>query len=558
MPEDIDTRQRLARTDGYVLRDLVRAATRALETNQSTINALNVFPVPDGDTGTNMVLTMRAVRDELEDHVDANPSITSARMSRSALLGARGNSGLILAQFFKGLAESLADGYEVSGRGLAIALRLAAESAYKSVPQPREGTMLTVFRECADAAERAVEETPGLEPVLAAAAAQAMDTVGRTPEMLDVLRDAGVVDSGGYGFAVMLAGALQIIRREGDGAIHLTPPSVNGVEFTDSVHVREGFVAGAEDEAWGYCTVFAIEAEGLDIDAVRARITAIGRSTVIVGDGNIVKVHVHMEDPGAALTIGIDLGSVSNIDIKNMDEQTRQWAEERRASGTVSGERFEAAVVSVCLGDGFNDLFASAGLGALVMVPGGDTMNPSTADLVDAVERAPSECVLLLPNNKNVIGTAKLVAGLTGKTVRVVPTRTMQAGLAALLNFSPERKLDENATAMNDGAAAIRAGAVCRATRDVRLNGVDVKTGQFMGILDDEITGCGEVLLATLAGVIDGQTGEDSLVTLYAGADVTGEQAEEAASAIAKMVHPAEVESVRGGQPNYEFLIAIE
>lgn len=547
------------KTDGFLLRDLVRAATLALETNQDTINALNVFPVPDGDTGTNMVLTMRSVRDELEGHTESNPSITSARMARAALLGARGNSGLILAQFFKGLAESLADGYEVSGAGFARALRIASDTAYKAVPQPKEGTMLTVFRECADAAEAAVQETPGLEPVMAASVEQAMDTVRRTPEMLDVLKNAGVVDSGGYGFAIMLTGGLEVLRDKSDGAIRIDPPGMDTAGL-GAVNIKQEFLEGVEEEAWGYCTVFAIQGNDLDADNVRDEMKKIGRSPVVAGSGAVVKVHVHMEDPGEALSVGLHYGTLSNIDISNMDEQASQWATDRSSEtdDDEPTEPVETAVVAVVLGDGFTKLFKNAGLNAVINVRGGDTMNPSSAELLEAVERAPSDSVVLLPNNKNIIGVAEQVPGLTEKNVTVVHSRSMQAGLAALLEFSPDRPIAQNTDSMNEGLSLIRYGSVCRAVRDALLGSVAVSRGQFMGALDERLVSAGDTYMDVLKDMLKDQVDEESLITLYTGAGITTEEANQVVDELRKLIGDAELEALHGGQPDYEFLIAIE
>lgn len=547
------------KTDGFLLRDLVRAATLALEINQDTINALNVFPVPDGDTGTNMVLTMRSVRDELEGHTESNPSITSARMARAALLGARGNSGLILAQFFKGLAESLADGYEVSGAGFARALRIASDTAYKAVPQPKEGTMLTVFRECADAAEAAVQETPGLEPVMAASVEQAMDTVRRTPEMLDVLKNAGVVDSGGYGFAIMLTGGLEVLRDKSDGAIRIDPPGMDSASL-GAVSIKQEFLEGVEEEAWGYCTVFAIQGNDLDADIVRDEMEKIGRSPVVAGSGAVVKVHVHMEDPGEALSAGLRYGTLSNIDISNMDEQASQWATDRSSEtdDDEPTEPVETAVVAVVIGDGFTKLFKNAGLNAVINVRGGDTMNPSSAELLEAVERAPSDSVVLLPNNKNIIGVAEQVPGLTEKNVTVVRSRSMQAGLAALLEFSPDRPIAQNTDSMNEGLSLIRYGSVCRAIRDALLDGVAVSRGQFMGALDERLVSAGDNYMDVLKDMLKDQVDEESLITLYTGAGITTEEANQVVDELRKLIGDAELEALHGGQPDYEFLIAIE
>ena len=553
---------RTAETTGITTAELLRlvkAATRAIEVNRDQINALNVFPVPDGDTGTNMFLTLRSINEEMDAAPRENLSLTTARMARAALLGARGNSGLILAQFFKGLAQALRDGYEVSGAGFANAMRLTTENAYAAVPNPREGTMLTVFRECADAAERAVRETPGFEPVLAASASQALDTTRRTPEMLDILQEAGVVDSGGFGFTIMLFGALEALRGEGDGGVIVAPPAVGDRGSAASSTVRAEFALSAQEEIWGYCTVFAIEGEGLDLSKIRSKVTDLGRSAVVAGDDTLVKIHVHMEDPGQALSFALSMGSLSNIDIKNMDEQTKEWAAgQTDGDAETPTETIPLAVVAVAAGAGMQNLFINAGLETCSVVTGGDSMNPSVGDLLEAVEQAPSDNVLLLPNNKNVVGTAGEVPGLTSKNVRVIPTVSMQHGIAAMLALTPDDDIDSNAAAMNEAFETIQDGAVFQATRDVSIGGVDVIEGQYTGLVGGTVRCCGEDLEAVLIETVSGSAEEGSLLTLYWGGDVNEEQANGIAARLEETVSGIEVEAVDGGQPHYEFLFSIE
>ena len=553
---------RTAETTGITTAELLRlvkAATRAIEVNRDQINALNVFPVPDGDTGTNMFLTLRSINKEMDAAPRENLSLTTARMARAALLGARGNSGLILAQFFKGLAQALRDGYEVSGAGFANGMRFTTENAYAAVPNPREGTMLTVFRECADIAERTVRETPGFEPVLAASASQALDTTRRTPEMLDILQEAGVVDSGGFGFTIMLFGALEALRGEGDGGVIVKPPAVGDRGSAASSTVRAEFALSAQEEIWGYCTVFAIEGEGLDLSKIRSKVTDLGRSAVVAGDDTLVKIHIHMEDPGQALSFATSMGTISNIDIKNMDEQTKEWAAgQADGDAETPAETIPLAVVAVAAGAGMQNLFINAGLETCSVVTGGDSMNPSVGDLLEAVEQAPSDNVLLLPNNKNVVGTAGEVPGLTSKNVRVIPTVSMQHGIAAMLALSPDDDIDSNAAAMNEALETIQDGAVFRATRDVSMGGVDVIEGQYTGLVDGSVRCCGEDLEAVLIETVSGSAEEGSLLTLYWGGDVNEEQANGIAARLEETVSGIEVEAVDGGQPHYEFLVSIE
>ncbi|MDA0676939.1 MAG: DAK2 domain-containing protein, partial [Chloroflexi bacterium] len=461
-----------------LLREMVRYATSILEKNQDTINALNVFPVPDGDTGTNMVLTLRTIQDDLSKNEADDASAIAAHIAHSALLGARGNSGLILAQYFKGLSDSIVESNGLTAASFARGLRIATDIAYKAVPEPREGTMLTVFRECADVSERASESTTDLHHVMSVTAEQAMNTVERTPEMLQVLKDAGVVDSGGFGFALMLMSSTYALRGGPDNPQRVDPPGVNGVASALSGNktptIRSDFLHSIEDEEWGYCTVFAIEGSGLNPDAIREQMVQMGRSPVVAGDETLVKVHVHVDDPGVALSAGVALGSLLNIDIHNMNEQNDEWAHVQQASSTqnkVPAQKVTTAVLAVVVGTGFVELFKNAGLGAAVTMAGGDTMNPSTAEILEAIDRAPSNNVIVLPNNKNIIGTAEQAARISDKHVKVIPTRSMQAGLSTLLEFSPDRDLQTNVVQMAEANSIVRSGSVCKAIRDAVLDG---------------------------------------------------------------------------------------
>lgn len=550
-------------TGAMVLVKMIRATAEAVEANRDTINALNVFPVPDGDTGTNMMLTLRSVLEELDEDSSGSIGDIAKKMARSALLGARGNSGLILAQFFKGLSESLdiSDGEPLlRGKSFARSLRIATTNSYKAVPNPVEGTMLTVYRECADTAEASAARNGSLENVLSAVAAGSLETVRRTPRLLPVLAEAEVVDSGGFGFAVMLDGALRALRGEEPAARVIEVPMPGGTKFSGSV--KADFVDASEEIDWGYCTVFAIQAETLDIEKIRAHMNQLGRSPIVDGTDGIAKVHVHMEDPGKALSAGLGYGQISNVEIANMDEQTAGWASARRGNASRSPVATLAApdiaVVAVAAGDGLTNLIISTGLGATSVVEGGDTMNPSVADLLAAVDAAPSNKVILLPNNKNVIAAAQQVPDLTGKDVRVVPTRSVQTGVAALLAFSMDLTLDQNEKTMNEVAAEVGEGRVCRASRDVTIYGHDIKAGMTFATFEDEIVTVGRDPLFVLIKLIEERSDGAEIVTVYTGDTVTPEQAETATQALEDKFADIDVEVVYGGQPHYDYLIAVE
>ena len=555
------------RRDGRLLGELAHAALAAISTNQELLNALNVFPVPDGDTGTNMTLTMRSIADEMERWAVADVPESAERMARAALLGARGNSGLIMAQLFRGLREALKDANEINGSQIASGLAHAVELAYGAVPQPKEGTMLTVLREASESAKDAVAASDAtLISVVSAVSERAMDAVERTPEMLEVLKEAGVVDSGGLGLAIMFIGMEQRLKGEGDGAVEVEAPGIDAdLAVRGGAVVDTDFIDSAEEEIWGYCTVFAIEGEGLDVDGLRVLMDEIGRSPVVAGDDTLIKVHVHMEDPGQALSAGIALGTVSNIDIKNMDEQTADWAMDRRSDADGDGapaiEDIDVAVVAVGAGDGIVAFLKEAGMGACSIVDGGDSMNPSVADVLRAIDNAPSANVIVLPNNKNIIGAAEQASEIAEKDVSVVPTRSIQAGITAMSVFDPDGSLDENVEEMSEALEGLSVGAVFRASRDVTIDGIEAKRGEFMVTVDDEAADAGgpaaEMLIAGIRSVIH----DGALVSIYVGADADEEDIEKIESIARDAVSEhrnVEVATLNGGQPHYAYLFSIE
>jgi len=556
-----DSTTKIASGTSSRLTDMIRATTKAVEANRDTINALNVFPVPDGDTGTNMLLTLRSVVEDLPANSTESANNVSKTLARSALLGARGNSGLILAQYFKGLAEAIGDATELTGKHLARSIRIASDNSYKALPNPVEGTMLTVYRECAEVAEASAARNDSLISVLEDVAAESLASVRRTPELLPVLKEAEVVDSGGFGFAVMLDGALRALRGEQPVGRVLDVPMPEGKTFSGSV--KADFIDASEEIDWGYCTVFAIQADNLDLDKIRDHMDRIGRSPIVDGTEDIAKVHVHMENPGEALTAGISYGQLSNIEIANMDDQAADWAADRREDDRPIGKTpaatpVDIAVVAVAAGDGLNDLIISTGMGTASVVEGGDTMNPSVADLLAAVEAAPSEQVILLPNNKNVLPAAKEVPGLSSKDVRVIATRSVQTGVAALLEFNTTQSLDDNESAMNEVVGEVGDGRVCLASRDVTVHGHEIRKGMAFATFNDDIVAVGREPLFVLSKLITEHAADAEIITVYTGESLTPDEVSTATETLENKFSDIEIEVVYGGQPHYEYLIAVE
>jgi DAK2 domain fusion protein YloV len=540
-------------------------ATKWLDHNRDRVNALNVFPIPDGDTGTNMALTMHASLDAA--HSADNPTSASSVASKfafGALMGARGNSGVILSQIFRGFAAAITDRDTIDGHDLAKALEGACEMAYKAVMRPVEGTMLTIIRVAAERAGTTAHRTPSLGVVLKDSLDAANEALAQTPDMLEILRQAGVVDAGGQGVVHILEGLYGYTQ--GDTAL-MEERSAAGISadmrFLDDVAETHG------EDPFGYCTNFMVFGEGIDFDTVRSEIAAMGQSVVVVGDDTVVKVHIHTESPGSVLEYALRFGYLDQIKIDNMTLQTAALTDQRQqardqtvpapASNPDVAESIDGdiGVIAVAAGDGLAAALRS--MGADCIVRGGQTMNPSTEDLLQAVEALPVDQILILPNNKNIVMAANQVAGLTEKTVRVVPSRSLPQGLTALAAFNRDASLNVNEQAMSSALDDVHSIEITQAVRDVELNGVTVVKGNLIGLVNGDLVASGpdlqQILAKTLASL---QDSEPELLTVFVGEDAT-EHGTEALRATAEEIFPeAEIEIVEGNQPHYRYLIAVE
>jgi DAK2 domain fusion protein YloV len=523
-------------------RELAHAALASLEQSRQRIDDLNVYPVPDGDTGTNLMMTARAVVEELaQTNTDERIALIK-EVTRAALMGARGNSGVILSQIVRGAAEPLADGGPVDPLTLARSFRSASDAAYRAVRQPVEGTMLSVIRELAEEGEQRAVEAQTSADLLVALVRRGEEAVARTPEQLPVLREAGVVDAGG-------AGLLEIVRG--------LAAAVSGEPLPEAPAQREELGVEAihqELSRYRYCTTFVIEGDGLDADAIEGELEQLGDSLLVVGDSEALKVHVHTDEPGRALAIGTNIGVIDRVEIANMHEQTVQ-REERLLEAVPDAPRTQSAVVAVVAGDGNRELFES--LGATKIVMGGQTMNPSTAELVAAVDAADAAEVIVLPNNANVILTAEQAAGLAAQPVTVVRTDSIQAGLAVMVSFLPERSAADNAAEMSEVLESVVTGEVTIASRDVDLNGVAVKKGRWLGLAEGEPVAVGDEFEDVAAQVTDSLLAEPRmLLTLLAGADAP--DLDGLLERIRERHPDLELDVQAGGQPHYPLLLSAE
>ncbi len=548
--------ERLLQVDGQGFKRLIEASLVWLRYHQPAINALNVFPVPDGDTGTNMVLTMQSAWDEIEHSPEDNVSHVAQAVAHGALMGARGNSGVILSQLWRGFARGITGKKVFAGADLPVAMRTASDTAYKGVLKPVEGTILTVSRAVAEAAERAQTESDDVIHILDRMVAQAREAVANTPNQLEVLKQAGVVDSGGQGLTVIFEGMLRYLRGE-------SIESDRAVEAAVDLRVPLDAAVDAGDVAQGYSydVQCIIKGHAMNVEEARQRIGEMGLSTLVVGDNDTIKVHVHVPRPSTVLAYAETLGRLHDVVIEDMAAQYQQFLLGRSAPPIQApAQNFKPgsiATLAVAPGEGLTRIFQS--LGTTAIVPGGQTMNPSTQEFIQLLDAIPTERALLLPNNSNVIMAARQAAELSKKQVIVVPTKTIPQGIAAMLAFNEQRELDANAQAMETAAGHVKTGEVTRATRSVEFNGLNVEQGRVIGLLNDELTASGSTVEEVVWTLLDQMNVEElEIVTLYYGNGLTAGAAAELGEAI-RAKHPhLEVEVVEGGQPHYDYIMSAE
>ena len=549
------------------------AGAKNLDSKKDWINELNVFPVPDGDTGTNMTMTIMSAAKEVSSLTNPTMAELAKAISSGSLRGARGNSGVILSQLFRGFCKVIKEYDEIDVTILCEACQKAVETAYKAVMKPKEGTILTVAKGAAEKALELSDETEDVVTFVEEVIKQAEYVLDQTPEMLPVLKQAGVVDSGGQGLVQVLKGAYDaLIGKEIDYTIEGAPTGTAPAKIS------------AETEAeikFGYCTEFIIVLNAPMSDneehAYKAFLESIGDSIVVVADDEIVKTHVHTNDPGLALQKALTFGSLSKIKIDNMREEhqeklikdsqklaAQQKAEEEAYEAAQADEKInnmpakEMGFVSVSIGEGMNEVFR--GLGVDYLIEGGQTMNPSTEDMLNAIEHVNAKTVFILPNNKNIIMAANQAVDLVeDKQIIVIPTKTIPQGITALVNYIPDHSAEENKEQMMAEIENVKTGQVTYAVRDTEIDGKTIKQNDFMGIGDKSILSVGTDLKATTLEMVDAMVDEDSaIVSIYFGSDSDEDSANELAAAIEEKYPDVEVEVNDGGQPIYYYVISVE
>lgn len=566
--------------DGQDLKKAMMAGHAWLRQHRAAINALNVFPVPDGDTGTNMSKTMEAAIESIAESAETSAAVIADKLSRGALMGARGNSGVILSQILRGISQGLQGRQTFTARDFAAALQEAAKLAYRAVIKPVEGTILTVVRESADAAQASAERGADIATLLGDTVAAARAAVANTPNLLSTLKEAGVVDAGGQGLETILDGMWRYARGES--------VQMSGREQAEELEeVHRGNVT--IEEEFGYEVVFLLHGENLSLEEIRDTITKMGGvSTVVAGDSKLLKVHTHTPTPGQILDYGVSLGSLQDINIENLQEQSLRYAaESARERGLVAGANGSSSVatpaaggagtavaeppaqpaerpsvgeigtVAVAAGAGWVKVFESLNVSRIV--PGGQTMNPSTQDLLEAVEASPFQQVILLPNNGNVVMSARQVDQLTTKQVHVVPTASMPQGVGAMLAFNYEADFPTNCQTMDAAYQSVQTAEITRAVRTVQIDGINVTEGDVIGLVNDRLVTAGTELEAVVHDTLARMHVEQyEIVTVYFGADVSQTDAEAMAQRIKEQFPQQEVEIVEGGQPFYAYIISAE
>lgn len=552
--------RRISVFDGQDLRKAMLAGASWLEEHREAINALNVFPVPDGDTGSNMSATMQAAVRDIKTSTESLAGVVAAKIAHGALLGARGNSGVILSQILRGLAQGLDKKTTFTASDLANAFQEASRLAYRAVIKPVEGTILTVVRETAEATKQSAERGDDLVGLMQEAVIAARQSVARTPDLLPTLKQAGVVDSGGQGFCTILEGIWRYIRGEAGITISTGTLQDAPIQLGLEEHIKKGRVT--VEEEFGYEVVFLLYGRELDVERIRQTIIDMGGvSTVVAGDETLLKIHTHTAEPGKMLDYGVSLGSLMDINIENLQAQSLSYAaaSEAEHADDVQEEKqvLHTATVAVVSGTGFERVFRELGVNAIVA--GGQTMNPSIEELLAAVDETSAAKVIILPNNGNVILSAQQVVGLSQKEVYVVPSDTLPQGIAALLSFNYDADFAANSQAMTEAAQHIQTAEITTAVRTVQIGGVRVREGDYIGLINGNLTVAGQDMERVINDTLQ-RMGIDryEIVTLYYGEDIVAEEAQQTAQRIKQQYSHLEIEVVNGGQPYYAYIVSAE
>ncbi|MDY7431427.1 DAK2 domain-containing protein [Bacillus sp. V26] len=546
--------------DGRTFAEMILAGAQNLSQNASAVDALNVFPVPDGDTGTNMNLSMTSGAREVEHLETSDIGKVGSALSKGLLMGARGNSGVILSQLFRGFSKSIETKKEINAKEFAVALQAGVDMAYKAVMKPVEGTILTVAKDAAKQAVALAEKETDIIALMTSVTKEAEASLNRTPELLPVLKEVGVVDSGGKGLLCVYEGFLASLKGE-------TVPEKTVLPSLDDMvsaehHKSAQSMMNTDDIEFGFCTEVMVRLDQnkreFDEGTFRNDLSQFGDSLLVIADESLAKVHIHAEEPGNVLNYAQNYGELIKIKIENMREQhTSIISQDSEPAHSEKAAKQPYGIVTVAMGEGISDLFKS--IGASVVIEGGQTMNPSTEDIVDAVRSVNADTVFILPNNSNIIMAANQAASVIGDKVFVIPAKTVPQGMSALLAFNPDQEPEANEDNMLSAIQQVKSGQVTYSVRDTHIDGQDIKKGDFMGILNGTIIGSAEDQLGAAKMLLSEMIGEeDEIVTILYGEDASQEEAEELEAFLNDKYEEIEVEIHNGKQPLYSYIVSAE
>ena len=549
----------MEKINGLVLAEMIDLGSKNLAKNAEKINALNVFPVPDGDTGTNMNLSMSSGAKETAANVVENIGELGKSFSKGLLMGARGNSGVILSQLFRGMSQHIVDKKEVNAKEFAEAIQNGVSIAYKAIIKPVEGTILTVAREAAEAGMKAAENTTSVVEVMEAIYAEAQASLKRTPELLPILKEVGVVDSGGQGLVCVYQGFVAALKGEKIEGLEAVETNVVDMQFEDD---HDMDFMNPEDIVYGFCTEFTVrldkEKKEFNEDKFREDMSKFGDSLLVISDSEFVKIHVHTETPGDVFNYGQQYGELIKIKSDNMREQHREVLRKQEAKqATAPKELKEQAMISISMGAGLSKVLTSMGVDYIV--EGGQTMNPSTEDIMKAIKEVNAKNIFIFPNNKNIQLAAKQAAELAEENVFVVESKTAPQGLAAVMVYNPQASAEENFANMQEVLSTVSTLEVTHAVRDTNIEGVEIKKDEFMGIRNGKIVVSNLSLNTVLEELLEKSLHEDSeIVTLYLGEESTEEYTDFLEQLIEEKYPDVEVELIESGQPVYPYIIGVE
>ncbi|HAR3111131.1 TPA: DAK2 domain-containing protein [Staphylococcus aureus] len=547
----------ISKINGKLFADMIIQGAQNLSNNADLVDSLNVYPVPDGDTGTNMNLTMTSGREEVENNLSKNIGELGKTFSKGLLMGARGNSGVILSQLFRGFCKNIESESEINSKLLAESFQAGVETAYKAVMKPVEGTILTVAKDAAQAAIEKANNTEDCIELMEYIIVKANESLENTPNLLAVLKEVGVVDSGGKGLLCVYEGFLKALKGE---KVEAKIAKIDKDEFVHDEHDFHG-VINTEDIIYGYCTEmmvrFGKNKKAFDEQEFRQDMSQFGDSLLVINDEEIVKVHVHTEYPGKVFNYGQQYGELIKLKVENMREQHREVIRKEQHTAKPKMETVETAIITISMGEGISEIFKS--MGATHIISGGQTMNPSTEDIVKVIEQSKCKRAIILPNNKNILMASEQAASIVDAEAVVIPTKSIPQGISALFQYDVDATLEENKAQMADSVNNVKSGSLTYAVRDTKIDGVEIKKDAFMGLIEDKIVSSQSDQLTTVTELLNEMLAEDSeILTVIIGQDAEQAVTDNMINWIEEQYPDVEVEVHEGGQPIYQYFFSVE